>query len=193
VRYSGRIGIERDFSGIELRIRVRNWRIDVRYARSMEEGVYVPIEIGGFGVVLSLHTSVNPSAESWLAFLDILRAVLKEHRGNVDELRGIVISDGGAPSATQRKQVMDVVHGKANKIGVITNSLDNPLKRGVATAITWLNPAFRAAPPARWSEIFAHLDLQAHVDEVLLEFDTMQAKLPKVTTLAEVRRLVRLA
>jgi hypothetical protein len=160
---------------------------------AMVEEVYVTIEIGGLGVILSLHTSVNPTPESWLRYLDVLRAVLKEHRGNVDELRSLVISDGGAPNAAQRKQVMDVVHGKPNKIGVITNSLDNPLKRGVATALTWLNPAFRAVLPARWSEIFAHLDLHQHVDEVFLEFDAMQGKLPENTTLAEVKRLVVLA
>jgi hypothetical protein len=83
----------------------------------------------------------------------------------------------------------ELFRGRATKLGVITNSLENPIKRGVATAITWLNPSFRAVMPAKWRELLGHLDLEPHVDELLLEFDELQKQLPKNGTLSEIKRL----
>jgi hypothetical protein len=153
-------------------------------------GVFVALEIGGLVVVLSLHNAEDPSADDWKKYLNVSGQALKKVHDDVDKLRNLVITDGGAPNAKQRKQMADLVHSRANKIGVLTNSLENPIKRGVATAITWLNPAFRAVMPARWHELFAHLDLERHVHPLLAEFDQMQRQLSPVATLTEVKRLV---
>jgi hypothetical protein len=152
-------------------------------------GVYVPIELGGMAVVLSLHTTVDPTQEDWSGYLDVLKRVLKDHDDDIGKMRNLVITDGGAPNATQRKKMTELFRGRATKLGVITNSLENPIKRGVATAITWLNPSFRAVMPAKWRELLGHLDLEPHVDELLLEFDELQKQLPKNGTLSEIKRL----
>lgn len=152
-------------------------------------GVYVPIELGGLAVVLSLHTSDDPTRDDWAEYLEVLRQVLKSHDDDIGKLRNLVITDGGAPNATQRKKMTELFRGRATKLGVLTDSLENPLKRGVATAISWLNPSFRAVMPARWRELLGHLDLEPHVDEILREFDELQKRLPKNATLSEVKRL----
>lgn len=154
-------------------------------------GVFRAIQLGGLSVVLSLHTDVDPSREEWSQFLEELGSALRDQRGNVDGIRNLAISDGGAPNAAQRREMMEHVGNKANKVAVITSSLENPIKRGVATALTWLNPAFRAGPPSKWQDLLGHVGLTGHVEELLRELDELQRELPKVDTLTELKKLVR--
>ena len=74
---------------------------------------------------------------------------------------------------------------------VITVVLGNPIKRGIAVAITWLNPKFRALPPADSAKAFAHLDLASEARAVLSAFERMQKRMRPVATLGLVTTALR--
>jgi len=139
--------------------------------------------------VIWLHTSADPSAADWAAGIEKTMR-LKAQLG-VPELRSLVVTDGGAPNAPQRHEISHrVFNGRPSKLAVITNTLTNPIKRGVATAISWANPAFLALPPERWREAFGHADLEGELDAVLAVLQELQKDFPPVKTLVELERAI---
>lgn len=136
-----------------------------------------------------LHTAVDPSPVDWAAGIEKTMA-LKTQLG-LPELRSLVVSDGGAPNVAQRGELTHkVFDGKPSKLAVLTNALSNPIKRGVATAISWVNPAFLALPPERWRDAFHHLDLESELDAVVAVLDELQKGLPPVKTLTELKQMI---
>lgn len=128
-------------------------------------------------VVVSLHTAQDPPADEWGIYADLLTQVIKGAHGDVSNIRNFVVSDGGGPNSKQRAILRDVFDGRPNKIAVITNSLGNPIKRGLATAVSWINPSFLAVPVESWREAVAHVGLAGDVERVLQALDPLQAKL----------------
>jgi hypothetical protein len=134
-----------------------------------------------------LHTAKNPPTQEWEACLAAARRAKRESGGDLD-LRSLVVSDGGAPNVKQRQEIFaGVLGGVRSPTAVITNSLTNPVKRGVATAIAWLNPAFRAFDPAMAREAFAHVGCQnpADRDAIWAALLELQRGLARVTTLEQ--------
>jgi hypothetical protein len=142
--------------------------------------------LGDKEVVIWLHTSRDPLPEEWALGIDATVAVKRKH--GIEKMRSFVVSDGGAPNATQRKQLGEIFDGKPNKLAVVTNSLSNPMKRAIATAITWINPAFIAVPPSKWREALQHLDLEREIAPLLEILRELQKDLPEVTSLIEFER-----
>ncbi|PRQ05275.1 hypothetical protein ENSA5_03940 [Enhygromyxa salina] len=98
-------------------------------------------------------------------------------------IRTLAISDGGAPNALQRQELFTtLLEGKA-KSAVVTSVLTNRLKRGIATAIFWLNPNFRAYPPDQFDNALAHLEVSDHREAVLRTLREMGHKLAPLDTL----------
>jgi hypothetical protein len=148
--------------------------------------------VNGLDVVVSLHTTLEPRPESWDRYLAVLFDIKRKRGGDISHIRNLVVSDGGAPNAQQRVRMHnEAFDGNPNKIAVLTNSLTNPLKRGIATAISWVNPAFKALPPERWREGLVHLDLDGEQALLLDELERLQKQLPPVKTLALFARAVR--
>ncbi|MEJ7731171.1 MAG: hypothetical protein WKG00_18385 [Polyangiaceae bacterium] len=125
------------------------------------------LELGHRPLIMWLHTTVNPPADEWDAALE----TIVDHRAarNVapSGMCHLVVSDGGAPSAKQRAQLLHAVwKGKPGKIAVVTPVLDNPIKRGVATALTWLNPLSRFYEPSGFRLALQYLDVTEHTDAI---------------------------
>ncbi len=65
----------------------------------------------------------------------------------------------------------------------ISTVLSNPIKRGIATAIGWINPGFKAVMPSEWRDALRHVNLEGQIKPILFEFERVQRHLPPVTSL----------
>src|SRR5687767_13691586 len=99
------------------------------------------LKLSEMHLCLWLHPKEDPAQGEWLAAIRRMEAI-KASGIPVERMRNLVISDGGAPSTVQRKQLAAIWDGQHVKSAVLTTVLSNPIKRGVATAIAWINPQF---------------------------------------------------
>ena len=124
------------------------------------EIAYDILRLGPFAASLWLHTDKDVPQPEWDAALARLITFLREQRLSVADLRTLVLSDGGAPNAIQRARVRnEILKGHSSKSSVITMALSNPLRRGLATALQWMNPDTRFFLPRELSQALAHIDL----------------------------------
>jgi hypothetical protein len=144
--------------------------------------------LGDKAVVIWLHTAADPLPEEWA--LGVEKTCVLKSQGSIERIRGFVVSDGGAPNVAQRRQLGEIFGGRPNKVSLVTNSLANPVKRCVATAVSWINPAFKAVPPSRWRDALRHLDLEGEIASLLAILRDLQKELPRVTSLVELERAV---
>lgn len=144
----------------------------------------------GLDVVIALHTLQEPTVNEWAVYVELQLKLKRKAGGDVSKIRNIVITDGGAPNAKQRAQMQAEVFGtEGNKVSVISNSLNNPLKRGIATAISWVNPEFKALLPEQWRDALKHIDLTGEIRPILLELERMQTQITPVSTLTQLAAL----
>jgi hypothetical protein len=134
-------------------------------------------------VVLWLHTAVNPGDEEWDRACSQIVEWRRAHGSDTGRLRQLVISDGGAPNARQRSRSRVLQAGQPTKIAVVTTVLANPIKRGVATALTWVNPSFRFYEPAGIAKALQYLDIANHASAVKAEFEKLELQLGIVKAL----------
>jgi hypothetical protein len=107
------------------------------------------------------------------------------------ELRSLVVSDGGAPNAVQRKQLSAVVDGKPMRSAVLTTVLSNSIKRGIATAISWTNPQFGFYRPEQVYDALDQVGAGTHTGRIWHELRRLQRELPENPTLALVAKALR--
>jgi hypothetical protein len=143
------------------------------------------LRIRSYSVALWLHTDVDPPKDEWNVALDHLIAETKTMR--VDQMRHLVISDGAAPSTAQRSRMnKELARDQPLRLAVITTVLSNPIKRGVATALSWANPQIKFFQPAQAHAALAHVDLADDVERIWNEYVELQSKLPPVKILEPV-------
>jgi len=75
---------------------------------------------------------------------------------DVARLRALVITDGGAPSAAQRKSFNDALKGRNYPSAVVSNAV---ITRGIVTALSWFNPKIRAFHPDATADALKYLDI----------------------------------
>lgn len=139
-------------------------------------------------VVLWLHSEVDPPKEEWDAALERLTVLRRARRLPVDRLRQLVVSDGGAPNALQRRQFAQEFHEDVpTKLAVLTSVLaSEPVKRGIATALSWVNPSVRFFEPREAVEALIYLDLLDQRDAILHEYKRLQFKMRPLRDLSVV-------
>jgi hypothetical protein len=151
----------------------------------MKTAICTTTRLGGLAVSVWLHTEEDPLDAEWQSGLDQMHAMVLGIGNELHRLRNFVISDGGAPSAAQRKELNGRIYRNIpSKLGVIT-PLHSPLKRGIATAIAWMNPAFKAAPVENWREVLRHLDLDGETATLLAICRDLQKNIPVLKTLTQ--------
>jgi len=133
-----------------------------------------------FLVFVWLHTENDPTEDEWDAAFEAIKAKLKQEAALLTQVRSLVISDGGAPGGVQRARIGREFPVKSS---VITTVLSNPVKRGIATALSWVNPRFFFGSPKEATRALAHLDLTDQWDVLRPAFLELQQKLPPNHTL----------
>lgn len=123
-----------------------------------------------FKIVGSLHIIVvgeaNPTNEDWSAYVEAVKLEEKNGLDIIKQMRTLVFSDGGGPTATQRKIAADVLNGRSTPVAIVTGST---IMRGVITALRWFNPEARAFSPSEVLEAMAFLDIPAFKQESILQ------------------------
>ncbi|CAN5661468.1 hypothetical protein BH09MYX1_BH09MYX1_40840 [soil metagenome] len=147
------------------------------------------VEISGLFVSVWLHTSVDPPMRDWDAAIKRILDHRAKHRIPIERLRSFVVSDGGSPNARQRTQLAkEIYESKPSKASVVTTVLSNPIKRGVATAIQWLNSDFRFYEPRDVDAALSWIGLEGQFEPLYAEFVVLQKGMPDVKTLAMTAR-----
>jgi hypothetical protein len=149
------------------------------------EMAFTTLARGPARLVICLHTSVDPPAAEWenvLSQLSALLAAVPDTR----QVRMLVVTGGGGPDAIQRAQLAKVWGRRDLKVAVLVPGVGNPLKRGLMTALSWLNPAMAFFTPDQLREALIHLQ---HVEELAVvwqELTRLQAQLAQVSTLQRI-------
>jgi hypothetical protein len=118
-------------------------------------------------VLIAVHGTQAPTDEEWSNYLKTIRKV-----ENLQEVRSLAFTDGGAPNSLQRKEINDLLKGRPGLGAVVSAST---LVRSVVTAMTWFNPLMKAFPPERVDEAYAHLKLKpAEIDAVRREIANLR-------------------
>ena len=148
----------------------------------MEMGLTI-VKSGHLRVALWLHTENDPPQDQWAAAMARLAETKKEVGGDVSRIVMLVCTDGGAPDAVMRRELFtDLLEGKV-KTSAITTVLSNRLKRGITTAILWLNPNFRAFGPDQLQQALEHLEVAHHGPQLLAALRELQKSVSPTKTL----------
>jgi len=147
------------------------------------------LEHDRFMVVLWLHTEVEPPATEWASTVKRLGELRRTQKLPVSLIRQLVVSDGGGPGAVQRQQILDDFHdGMPSPVAVITHVLSNPVKRGMATALTWINPHVRFYEPSEFSKALEYLELTQSRKAIWREFHRLEGQLKPARALRLMKR-----
>jgi hypothetical protein len=109
--------------------------------------MYAPVQVGPLDVLTWLHRKEEPDQPSWDQVLASIDQVLDARHGSVASLRCFIVSDGAAPNVRQRHEFRELVRGTPVKTAVVTTVMRDPIKRGIATSLSWFNPEFRVFRP----------------------------------------------
>lgn len=107
--------------------------------------------------VVVVHTKVQPTDEEWDEYIEFNR-INGHDRGVIT--RYLVVTEGGAPTAAQRKIFHDAItpllkqNPNVMRTAVVTPST---FVRGVISALSVVNPIFRAFSPNEMKEAYAYL------------------------------------
>lgn len=102
-------------------------------------------------IVLFLHTADAPDDPTWALSMQEVAAQIRAV--GVERLAVLVITDGGAPSTTQRKALAEATQNGRHPLAVVNS---NPVIRGVITAISWFNSGIKPFAPNKWRDAVAH-------------------------------------
>lgn len=144
-------------------------------------------EIEALRCIVWLHGEHDVAADDWAYAMERVRAAKQSCGGDLSRLRFLVVTDGGAPNAQQRTELFArLLEGKV-RCAAISMSLDNPVKRGIVTAITWLNREFKAVLPEHFDSGLAFLGI-ARVEPLWAVLLALQSALPLNRSLLRVAK-----
>jgi hypothetical protein len=149
------------------------------------------VDLPSGALVLWLHTSHDPDAAEWDSTLTDLGGRLSADRIDMDRLGSLVLSDGGAPNAKQRLMIGEKIwRGRKPPVSIITTRLDDPVKRGIAKALRWVNPRTSFFAPAQLRDALAHIGALEETAAVWDAVERLQRKLPPLDVVATARSRV---
>jgi hypothetical protein len=131
-------------------------------------------------VVLWLHTAKDPPLGEWATMLEELSELRRARQLPLERIRQLVVSDGGAPNALQRTSFAQEF--ARFPLAVITPMAMNPLKRGIITALSWMNPCIRLYEPRGFSNALDYLELSGARRAVWEEYQKLALRVkPQIT------------
>ena len=126
-----------------------------------------------------VHTKQPPSDAEFEAYIQFL----EQHAGDGGDLRVLVITEGGAPTAAQRMQMNEAQNAAMLDRSIsfrVSTVTDSVFVRGVVTALSWFHPVYRAFSPAEMKQALAYLDIPPEsFDEVIRVVDRLKGQLDR--------------
>ena len=127
-------------------------------------------------LMICVHNAKAPNQREWSEYVNALKKL------QLDKACQIVFTTGGAPSASQRKDITDLTTGRHHKVAVVTPST---IVRGVVTALNWFNPDVTAFAPDGMRAAFEYLGVSGmDVRMILLELRVLCESLGDIPTAA---------
>src|SRR5687768_725931 len=88
-------------------------------------------------IVMAVQTQKSPSNAEWGEYLTCVERAFENASQQPHGVRGLVITDGGAPGLLQRAQLNQILRGRAVAGAVISAS---PLVRAAVKGLNAFNP-----------------------------------------------------
>ena len=134
-------------------------------------------EVGELVVGAMLVSELDPPHREWDRALEDLLHYLEQHAIDTEHVRMLSITQGGSPDTRQRAGLKKAFEGRHPKVGVISAALDSPLKRGIATAIQWINPQVALFAPEQARAALTYLDLEHAAEKILEEYAALERRI----------------
>jgi hypothetical protein len=116
-----------------------------------------------------VYGTQDPSDEEWGDYL-----ALAERHG-IDQTMQLICTDGGEPTASQRRELNERLGGRTVPVAVVSTS---PRVRATVTALSWFNRRIKAFPPSGLAEALEHLEIPAsRTDLIAREIRTLRLEL----------------
>jgi hypothetical protein len=112
-----------------------------------------------------VHSSLPPSDAEWSSYIAEWEANIARH-SEMQKLRTLVSTDGGAPNAAQRAKLTQAMRGKETPVAIL---LDGILARAAVTALSLFIPELKAFPPSAVDQAMNFLGLAAAERRAALE------------------------
>jgi hypothetical protein len=119
-------------------------------------------------VIIGLNGTEFATDEDWADWMALVRGHLADDP-QLLRSRSLVFSDGGSPTARQRREVIEACDG-VRAIGSIVSS--SRLVRGVGTALSWFMPEVKYFAPRDYRRALRHIGIED--DEEPGVFDVIQ-------------------
>jgi hypothetical protein len=147
------------------------------------DAAYLFTLCGPHPVCVWLHTDKDPPDDLWQRAMVETEAALRRATTLGGEVKVLVVTDGGAPSLRQRRRLTEIYDYRPYQISIVTTALSSPVKRGIAAAMRWFNPALRMYQPESMPAALEHLRLTEHWPELEPALAELQENLPRVQAL----------
>ena len=100
--------------------------------------------------LICAYNELSPSEEDARKSLEVFKSL------DLDKVKILTFTKGGAPTASQRKAINDVLHGRSLTTAVVS---DSSLIRGIITAFSWFNTKIKAFSGSSIEDAFRYLDI----------------------------------
>jgi hypothetical protein len=107
---------------------------------------------------LVVYGTANPTDEEWDAYLELVK------RHGIDRTMQLIFTEGGEPSAPQRRKLNELLGGHPVPVAVVSGSVR---VRGTVTALSWFNRKIRAFPPSAMHDAIAYLEIPASRQDLI--------------------------
>jgi hypothetical protein len=136
---------------------------------------------------LMLIGPLDPSDTEFAEVTDSLSEHMNRAGSKLERVRLMTITDGGAPTLRQRAMISKWLGGRQMKVSVISRDYDNPIKRGITTAVQWINPGLGFFRPTEIEQAIAHVDLASELERIWTEYQTLERRLGPLQVMKTVR------
>lgn len=107
---------------------------------------------------LVVYGATSPTDRAWCEYLDLVK------RQGIDGTIQLVVTDGGGPTAAQRRALGELLAGRSVPVAVVSGSL--PV-RALVTAMSWFNRSIKAFPSRELRCAVAYLEIPASRVELI--------------------------
>ncbi len=104
-------------------------------------------------LLVAVYNESQPTGEDHRKALEVFRTL------DLERVRFLGVTRGGAPTASQRKDLTDILNGRELMAAIVT---DVRMVRGVVSALSWFNQRVRAFSMSEMDEAFNYLSIAPH-------------------------------